>query len=238
MRILNLIIASENEPYYPGLMKQWARYMNRHPTIASWFIRYDPRLTTPYQFHENTLWIKGVEDGFHIYDKTAQALQICLSNPAYKDIEYVIRTNLSSFYVWERFLDFLGGAPTTRFIGARIITQRDNVPYPSGCGMILSRDVAELWAYNTNTPERSNLSDDWAFGYTLQRNNLEITPTYCYMIPDEETILHFKENVLHQLPKDCFHARVKAGTEEHRRTYEVSNYKFLVDHFYGDAKGI
>ena len=231
--VLNLIIASENEPYYLGLMNQWSRYMNIHPNIVSWFIRFQPSLSKPHVFDGNTLWIKGREDGFLIYEKTAKALQICLSLPEYLSIEYVIRTNLSSFYIWDRVMDHLKTAPKHQYITSRIITQtRDNVPYPSGCGMIMSRDVAELWAIDTITPEKQYLSDDWAFGYTPMRHRISIQPALCYMIKDE-WIERFKESpVLNEL-NGIYHVRVKAGTENHRRTYEVENYSYLVDNFYG-----
>jgi hypothetical protein len=239
MKILNLIIASTNEPYYPGLIEQWSRYMNKHPTIISWFIRNDVSLQEPYRFspYENTLWIKDIENGFKIYDKTAKALQICLSTPGYESITHVIRTNLSSFYIWDRVIATLNEAPLMHYITSRIIVQdSDKIPYPSGCGMIMSRDVAELWANNTNTPERNYLSDDWAFGYTLMRHNISIQPALCYMISDDSRIQTFREYILDELSmhSEYYHLRVKAGTEHHRKTYEVANYKFLVDNFYKD----
>lgn len=238
MKVLNLIIASENEPYYHGLMIQWRRYMNIHPDIKSWFIRFESNLSEPYVFDtvSNTLWMRGIEAGLTIYDKTARAIQICFEQPEYSTVEYIIRTNLSSFYIWDRVLTVLSKAPKQRFITGRIITQCDNVPYPSGCGMIMTRDVAELWAYNQDTPERYYISDDWAFGYTLQRAHLTITPADCYMIPDHDIIIKFKEVIIGLLPDACYHIRVKAGTEEHRLNYEVSNYTYLVDQFYGSSK--
>lgn len=232
IKILNLIIASDNEPYYAGLIKQWERYMNIHPNIKSWFIRHNPNLEQPYLFEKNTLWMRGIEDGYQIYNKTLNALRICLSDPQYKDVSYVIRTNLSSFYIWDRVLQSLENAPKTRYITGRIITQRDNVPYPSGCGMIMSRDVAEIWASYEGNLQSIYLSDDWAFGYTLKTFGLTITPALCYMIPDEETFMNFENVILDKLTPEYYHMRVKAGTEEHRKTYEQKHYSFLVDKFY------
>ena len=232
-RILTLVIACDTEPFYADHRQQWRRYMNRHPAIQSFFIRHDPKLATEYYLEADTmtLWMRGAECGFKIYDKTAMALKWFLQNPEYADVEYVVRTNLSSFYLWNRLVAYLKTAPKTRYVSGRIVSQHDNVPYPSGCGMVFSRDVAEAWAYDP-CPEKKVIADDWAFGYLIRRLGITITPVECIILPNEDTMVHFKDRILTLLNDTVFHIRLRIGTPADRRRYESANYAFLVDSFY------
>jgi hypothetical protein len=230
IKVLVLIIACDSEPFYAGHREQWRRYMNQHPLIQSYFIRHTTDLEKEHN-DPHTLWLQGNECGFQIYDKTAKALRVLLADPRFAEVEYIVRTNLSSFYIWDRLLERLKHAPRTGWVFGRIVQQADMVPYPSGCGMVFSRDIGELWA-TAPCPEKQRLADDWAFGYLLRRHGIPIEPAECFMLPDEDTMVHFKERILTLLPATAFHVRLRCGTPKERLRYETANYAFLIDTFY------
>lgn len=236
IRVLVVIIACDTEPFYKTHRREWRRYMNAHPNIRSYFIRHSPSLKEPcMETQTQTLWLPGNECGFAIYDKTARALQVLLAMPEYSGVEYIVRTNMSSFYIWDRlYRHLMEVARRERWVHGRIVQQSDGVPYPSGCGMVFSRDIADLWM-TAPCPEKTRLADDWAFGYMLQRHGIPIVPAECFMLPDEDTLVHFRQRILGLLPPDAFHVRLRAGTPEQRRRYESANYAFLVEHFYPGA---
>ena len=112
MKVLCLIIANAlpHSVVYDGLHEEWLRYMNIDSEIKSYFITFDNKLESDYKIdnEKSTILFKGNESYVPgIYEKTILAMKICLSLPEFSDVKYVIRTNISSFWIWDRLLAFL-----------------------------------------------------------------------------------------------------------------------------------
>lgn len=67
-------------------------------------------------------------------------MKICLDSDEYKDVKFFIRTNISSFWIWDRLLEFLQRASS----GLLMKKHCRNWDSPHGSNMILSRDVVIL----------------------------------------------------------------------------------------------
>jgi len=235
MKVLNLIIASIDEPYYVSLMKEWRRYMNAHPDVMSYFIRFDKEACgeEDYVTDEltNTLFLRG-DDGYipEIYDKTSLAIKILLSLPAYAEVNYVVRTNLSSFWIWDNLVTSLREMSSNRFISA--VIGDVNHGQPSGCGMVMSRDVAQLWANNFDYPMKRRTFDDVAFGRLLAEEQVPIVPAGRFDIEAHHSFPAVIETI--RLSK-VYHVRNKIHWDQGLRKSgrEAENYAMLIDTFYG-----
>ena len=60
MNLIILILANDNNIYLE-CQKLWTSYMNIHPNIKSYFIKFDAELTTDILVDNNTIFIKGCE---------------------------------------------------------------------------------------------------------------------------------------------------------------------------------
>ena len=93
MKIIILILANDSGIYLE-CQKLWKTYMNLHPNIKSYFIKFNPELTTDILVDNNTIFIKGNESfitGCLI--KTLESINYVLKN---EDFDFIFRTNMSS----------------------------------------------------------------------------------------------------------------------------------------------
>ncbi len=168
LKTLVLIIASDGNPAYIELQKIWRSYMLSDPEhFEVYFIRGNPDLETPYEIQDSNLTVKTAESYIPgIVNKTVLSIEALM--PRLKEFDYVIRTNLSSFYVFPQLLAFLKTLPRTncysafvRYTPAEWHPKFGKIVFGSGCGMILSRDLAErlveekeeIFKYNTELPD-------------------------------------------------------------------------------------
>lgn len=240
--LLNFIIASKNEIYYEDLMTQWRRYMNIHPFVKSYFIIFDNerRFTKNCAYFidepQQTIWFRGFESGYPgIYEKTCRAFQLLFIEKQFQDIPYVLRSNLSSFFIWDRVLSFLSSSPLTGFIaGSKVFFKKTNTVYPSGCGYILSRDVAYLHSIYYHTTTKYYLPDDVITGMIAEHHTIPFTNKgfYGYEYKCSHILKNIHENVIKRIPEDVYHVRCRIGTEFERQHYETIVYMSLVNFFY------
>ncbi len=116
MKILVLIIASDNLPVYVEEQKIWRAYMHLNPKhVEAYFIKADPTLSTPFAIKEDIIWARGAENVRPgVLNKTLLAFEALL--PRLHEFDYVIRTNLSSFYVFPRLFTFLETLPKEQLL--------------------------------------------------------------------------------------------------------------------------
>ena len=107
VKVLVLIIANDT-PLYNELQKLWKSYMHldrKH--IEAYFIKADDRIEEPYEIRDDVLWIKTKDSLIPgVLNKTVLSFEAML--PRIKnEFDYIVRTNLSSFYIFPRLLNFL-----------------------------------------------------------------------------------------------------------------------------------
>lgn len=167
MKVLMLIISSDTDPVYAEHRKVWSSYMNSSPDIDSYFIQYHDG---PQELDGNIFWLTGKESFKGIIAKTIDSLDYFLKQ---KEYDYVVRTNMSSFWNFKALLSHLDTLPKERVYSA-IIGNHNGIPFASGSGFIMSQDVAKLLVDNRKIAESVGIIDDVDIGYTMRELGIPI----------------------------------------------------------------
>lgn len=228
LKILVLIIASDNSLVYQELQKIWKAYMHLdREHIEAYFIKGNAELKTAYQIVDDTIWSKTVENyAPGILNKTVMSLEAIL--PHMDEFDYVLRTNLSSFYVFPRLLEFVKTLPKKRcYCGVPWITP--TITFASGAGFIMSLDMAEiLVSRKTELWDNASYPDDVVIGMLFEKENIEIISSPRFDVPSIKSWKKQKKRI----PENQFHFRVKNRHDHLRASEEVSIQKKLVKMFY------
>jgi hypothetical protein len=213
MKILVLVITSDNEPRYIELQKLWKSYMHYDPDhVESYFIRADPNLAVSCKIEEDDIWSRAKECHIPgIIEKTVHSLEYLL--PRLKEFDFVIRTNLSSFYIFPRLLKFLETLPKKQCYAGPVAWE--NATLVSGCGIILSSDIAEFIAnqrFRLFIQKNSDYDDVvlWRFLSMCRINRHSTTELYKVVA---ENLDFLKEEV----PFHLFHLRLLGTPSEEFR---------------------
>ena len=138
---------------------------------------------------------------------------------------YILRTNLSSFWVFKAILEWLNTQPKTQFYAGKPF-KWDYVVYGSGCGFFMSRDATQILLDNEHTLH-VDLYDDVAIGQVLQAQKVPLVPLkWC-------DYYEFQHDYAIAPPKECldsFHYRVKSGMNIPQDSHA---YMMLFFYYYG-----
>ena len=215
MRLLVFAIASHNQ-VYDKLAAIWKLYMNSRPWIKSYLI------------YGGSSKLEITADEIHfpvteclipgILHKTIWAFRLAVEGQY--EYDYVLRTNLSSFWILDRVYDYLCKMPTTK----TIISNREyplcpgNIGILNGSGMFFSRDVVEYLAsvknYNYAEPDDREITQHAYYGYGA---NFVHKPFYFWIVDRE---LEVVENVKCLEESDAIQVRI-------RNPYHDDEYKNL-----------
>ena len=195
-----LVISSQTQPIYRHHKAIWETYMKSHPDIECYFIEFNQSLPFPL-LTSNTLFLRGQETYFAILDKTFRALDYFTRRKHY---DYVIRTNLSSVWIFPKLIRFLETAPRRGLYGGVIC---DNEPWNfiSGAGITFSWDIVQLLLKNRHFAYASKVMDDVDIGFACLQLGIPTTPIPRVNVHSEE-----------DLSKEGFHYRVRFFTERER----------------------
>ena len=141
--------------------------------------------------------------------------------PSLNNYDYVIRTNLSSFYYFPNLLKYLKTLPKEKCYNA-VVGYYDGQTFGGGAGIIFSRDVVELMIMNkSELSDYSSYPDDVAIAKFLRNYDIEVTPAPRV---DIYTYSSWVEN-MNTIPSDAFHFRFKNAHDHLRLTEEVQMQK-------------
>lgn len=135
-------IKPEWKPLYPFMRKVYESYMYEHPEIKVLFV-YGNGTTCNY---ENYDLVYNVEENLYpgMIHKTMNAIQYINDN---FDYDHLIRTNLSTFWDFNKLSDRLDKLPKINCVTGTPVNIKDKdgnlYSYTSGFDLIMSRDVAE-----------------------------------------------------------------------------------------------
>lgn len=221
LKILVLIIASDQDQLYRNLQVMWKTYMHYDPKhVEAYFIKGDENLSVPWIITDDVIWSKTQETWRPgILNKTILSMEAML--PRIREFDYIIRTNLSSFYVFPRLLQFLSSCPRSNFYGGS-----DAAPsIGSGCGFILSPDLVELLVQNKQKfMNDSSHNDDMLIGIFLRDRGIKLHYHHRVAFPTPA----LWENYLNNFHDNFFHFRLKGPDHE----YEIYLYAKLINMFY------
>jgi hypothetical protein len=236
-KTLVLIIANDDLPAFVELQKVWQSYMNSDPThFDVFFLKGNASQETVIKIEGNTLFAQ-TEDNMKpgIYKKSIIALQ----EIALDDYDYILRTNLSSFFSFESLLTKIKTLPKTNcYAGVHLYLPQENLPhlgeihFVSGAGILLSKDLAKLIAEKAKdfTHLEQELPDDVLMGYFFQKQGVKITSLSRVDLPNHAAWDAYVQNV------GDFHFRAKSHylerNQEHAFAEELSILNKLVSKFY------
>lgn len=230
-KTLILIIASDDKPVYHAFVNVWKQYMHSDKDhFDAYFLRGDPTLRSPLHIEGDTIWAR-CEEGLPPYSSSILTKTV-LALDAFKDklnsYDFVLRTNLSSFYIFPRLLTFLKTLPRKKcYSGARIINE---IKVLSGSGFILSTDlVREILKKKESFLGVASDFDDMILGRFILSKKVR-------WIPHERTDFLQKETIketLKSIPEHVFQIRTK-HPESERLKYDVLVHNALLNIFYKD----
>ena len=134
-----------------------------------------------------------------------------------QDYEFILRTNLSSFFVFSKLLLLLNALPKEKcFAGVS-----QNLDFVSGAGMIMSRDVAQLFVENYHICDYNTLPDDVAFGRLSDAFNIPRIH-----LPRFDIHSYIPTSVLASRLSSHYHLRIKDNNPQTRQ-WEVQMHEDL-----------
>lgn len=217
MKILFLILASGGDSY-PKFEEQWKRYMNSNPSCECYFYKY----SSVEELSGNTLFLKGTESMSNLYQKTLDALKFF--EHRLDEFDFICRPNLSSFFIFDRYLKFLENLPKTMCMEGPI-NNYGGMPYPSGCGFSFTPDIAKILLQRQ---DKQYVIDDITFGKVCKEIGVKINRHNFLEITNSNL-----EKMIERIRTDptIFHMRLKQPPYSSRLA-DVNNYTKLVDEFY------
>ena len=229
LKVLVLIITSDDVPVYKELQKIWQRYMHNDPEhVEVYFIRGDPALPVDYAIEGDVVWSKTAESIMPgIINKTILSLEGLLPR-IHTEFDYVLRTNLSSFYVFPRLLKFLERCPRQQlYCGS---TDRA-ITFCSGSGFLLTPDLAQMLVdHKSYFLNNNRANDDVLIGNFFKEQGIRATPHFRI----DFCSLHDWYILKNMIPDNVFHFRVK-NPNAMRLTDDILMHSALLKMFYPHA---
>jgi hypothetical protein len=179
MRILILIISSENLPIYKKEKELWRTYMTSHSDIDAYFIESKTGISKTY-VENQTIYTNGEESYEQLIHKTLDALEFCMPS----QYDYIIRTNLSTVWDFNTLYRYLQNCPKEGFYAGQYgpYYNKKTLQYwfhfVGGMGIIMSKDVAVLLLENRAITESFRDIDDVDIGYTMYQLGVQIQLIY------------------------------------------------------------
>jgi hypothetical protein len=200
VKLIILILANDSETYLE-CQKLWKFYMNSHPNVKSYFIKYNPDLIEDIKLENDNLFIKGHESLIPgCLDKTIKSIEFCLKN---LEFDFIFRTNMSSVVDLNKLTNLLENY-NNQISG--VIGLHRNIKFASGAGMLICKKFCNYLILNKQSLNY-NIIDDLSIGIFCENHNVQICPltrfeTYNY---ENNLVVISKE-----LIKDYYHFRCKS----------------------------
>jgi hypothetical protein len=166
MKVLMLIISSDNKSVHSEHKKVWLSYMNSNPEIECYFIQYRDGSQA---IEENIFWLTGKESFPGILIKTLDSFDYFMKRDSY---DFIVRTNMSSVWNFNALLKYLKTLPSKKVYNG-ITTHFNDVTYCGGAGIIMTPDVVKLLLKNRHLAESVKHIDDLDIGFALNKLGIE-----------------------------------------------------------------
>jgi hypothetical protein len=245
-KFLFLIIDSDGEACYDGNRALLRSCMNSRADVKTFFVRMNPDQTEPIRVSDDVLSVKGVESFIPgILEKTLAAMDFCLANISF---DYLVRTNLSSFWDLNRLLEVFDTLPRSKCVSAITGRYREacatgrkeyGTLFPSGSGCIFSKDVIQTLHLHCASIGKE-VPDDVALGYFLHNHGISIMEGIRYEQYDTSS-LTMADVVAVVNTQRHYHYRVKGADRSrdnrvfqylHDEIYKPTIYKSTIVSFY------
>ena len=223
MKILILIIYSTNvtngvEDVYEKMARIQKSYIHNFPeNVTSYFVQMRENQLELVEIENDHIYVKGAETLLNIMYKTVEAMDYLLGQGVARDIDFILRTNISTIVNIPKLLDFFQELPKENvYTGGSLLNLnwldynsgiRDSTffgtEYAQGTCIILSKDVAQHIT-NNKANVRYDVVDDVSFGVYMKNflpeahkdlekykmsNYAEVGTLYVNTEPDKNTII-------------------------------------------------
>lgn len=218
-RILVLILASDDQECYKEMQNLWRVVMSFNREIPFLFYKSDPNLETDVELRNDTLYVKCVENFESVYEKTYKTFQYLYDK--LDNFDFVLRTNLSSFYYFPYYLKAIQDFPKQNCCAA--VRGGDEVSwFPSGAGMTLSTDIIKRIV---DENPQFECQDDVTIGIALRKWGIPliVMDRFDVFLPQEiEKIDKANETQFHFRLKNIFD----------NRELDIELFKYLIHIYY------
>jgi len=205
MKLIILIIANDNDNYFE-MQEKWQSYMNKHPHITSYFIKYKEDLEENIIQNEDTIYVKGQESLIPgCLDKTIKSIEHVLNN---FDFNFIFRTNLSSVVDLNKLYNLLNN--NIEYAG--VIGDYYGQKFISGAGFLMNRQTCKLLIDNKNKLNY-DIIDDVSIGQFMTSKNIKFTQLTRFEVYNYENNINLlrKDNII-----NFYHFRCKSNINHNK----------------------
>lgn len=210
MRLLVLVVYSEDLPVHKEHLKAWRLYLKNHSSCDVYFIISSTAYTKT-TLIDDILYVPGEEN----FETMAYKFIGALDFFDYKSYDFILRTNMSSFWVFHNLFQVLEQLPKENVLAGEVWGN-----FVSGAGMLFTPDVCEILVYN-----RIGLSNF----KTLAGDDIRISQylnffhdiPYTQLYPKRYDIEFPEDGTEEKIPSDIFHFRVKHVPEKRYLEYGI-----------------
>jgi hypothetical protein len=199
MKVLVLVTLSYDQSIYSAHRDVWREFMHTHPDVTSYFIASRDGVQSVIE-DGDILWTpgpegypNGVPSGARL-EKTLDALEWAEG----RGFDFVVRTGLSSLWIYANLLTFLSSLPRTG-----VYCGIDGGGFISGAGTILSADVASLLVRNRDLAVSFPSEEDVRMGACMEALGIPRRPATRVDVLSPE---HYRTLLI---PTTAYHFRVK-----------------------------
>ena len=222
-KIIFLIISSDNEPVYAQMREILPKYLNLYfDKIQYFFIECNSEQSEEVVEKDHYLYCKGVDSTIPgIFHKTMKSMNY-LDN--HYSCDFVVRTNLSTFWHMDNLLKLVNTLPTQGYAGGFCFAK----DYLSGTTMIFSSDVIQRLIPYSQDSRALLINDDVAISIFLHDEKIPIQPVknYSWDYTGSLQIIQPDHNV-----DNVLNFRIK--NQNNDRKLDVINFKILLQKIYG-----
>ena len=230
-KAIMLVIASYDN-IYCDIIETWKTYMKRVNNVKIYLLYNRSDLDEQMIVDEEEgIIFNNCEESLipGIFLKTIYAMEYCNKKYSY---DYLIRTNVSSFYNIPKLINYLDEQPKTNFVGG-MQCMSFNIHFISGSGIIISYDIVEKILKSALQDKASehikNYPDDVLLCYLI---NLHINPSTFKEVPCFHISEKLTNDKIEFLSKDYFHFRNR--NDHTNRVLDSQNISLLAKYFYGN----
>ena len=212
MRLVALVLANDNAEYNE-MQSLWRIYMNKHPNITSFFVKYKEDLIEDVMINEDVIFIKGKESVIPgCLDKTIRSIEFLLKN---MEFDFILRTNMSSVFDLHKFYGLLN--ENIAYSGVVNYYNNNQNKYVSGAGILFNKKTC-IELIDTKMSLNYNIVDDVAIGELLtKKESIIITPlTRCEAFNYKANL----ELITQDIIQEYYHFRCKSD-DKHNTTIEI-----------------
>lgn len=160
-RAVILVLASDDKLVYRKFRNVYQQYIDWDPDIKILFVYGNSARFTPREYD----LVYDIEENYYpgMITKTVEALRYINNNYEY---DYLLRTNISTFWDLKRFKKRLDRLPSTRCVTGsmrRCVYKNQKSPdYASGVNLVMSRDMVDHIIDNRYEVCSWDLPEDWS----------------------------------------------------------------------------